>query len=60
MRIRQVTVGISMDVSVIKHRVWFAATASMAIHQAEMAEIVRKVLSEHSINEEGTVVSLPA
>ena len=38
-----------------------AATASMAIHQAEMAEIVQKVLSEQSISEqEGAVVSLPA
>ena len=38
-----------------------AATASMAIHQAETAEIVRKALSEQSWSEqEGSVVSLPA
>lgn len=38
-----------------------AATASMAIHQAEMSDIVRKALSEESLDEqEGAVVPLPA
>lgn len=40
---------------------WCAATASMAIHQAEMSDIVRKALSEESLCEqEGAVVPLPA